>query len=174
VRLIEFLVDLGHRNIGYIYKEGIIFDEKTNPNQLNRISAYRDTLRRRGLAIDRAKELCLPRTNEMELLARFLREAQPPTALVCSNDHEAMRMCRMARELGIDVPRQLSVVGYDGIPEGATAWPPLTTIATPLQEMGRRGVNVLLEKQRNPGQLPARLVLPGVLVQRGSHAPLQS
>jgi LacI family transcriptional regulator len=173
-RLMEFLVALGHRRIGFVYRASSIFNQKTNPNFINRIEAYRAALRGHGLETGAALELHLPAADEREALGRFLSQNPAPTALVCISDQEALRVCRLARELGVDVPGQVTVTGYDGIPAAEMAGPPLTTIVTPLAEMGRRGVQALRDRIDDPARVPSRVVLPGILVERQSHAAIRA
>jgi len=73
--------------------------------------------------------------------------------------------------LGLRVPDDISVVGYDGIREGAESRPPLTTVRQPLKEIGQKCVEVLLSQIRGevaPGQ---KILLPTEIIERGSLAP---
>jgi DNA-binding LacI/PurR family transcriptional regulator len=74
-------------------------------------------------------------------------------------------MLQAARDRGVRVPKDLSVVGYDDVPEAAAADPPLTTIAQPIVEKGRLAARMIFE--RGP---PRREVLPVKLVVRGTTA----
>ena len=88
-----------------------------------------------------------------------------PTAVFAANDLSAMQTLHVARTLGLDVPGDVSVVGFDNIPESALIEPPLTTIDQSIQEMGRRAVELLMdviEGVTGPAQqvtLPTRLVV---------------
>ena len=95
-----------------------------------------------------------------------------PTAILCAGDFIAMIALRLARSLGLDVPRDLSVVGFADFLFASYADPPLTTIAQPYEEMGRRGVRHLLEPpsptvSAAPSAAPTFLV-PTRLIVRGS------
>lgn len=74
------------------------------------------------------------------LLARPL----PPTAIFASNDDMAAAASAVAHRHGLDVPRQLTIVGYDDTPIATTVWPELTTIRQPIQDMARRGTQLLI------------------------------
>jgi DNA-binding LacI/PurR family transcriptional regulator len=87
------------------------------------------------------------------------------TAWFCSNDAMAIGLMHAARDLGLDVPGDLSIVGYDDVPEAAHLWPPLTTVRQDFAEMGRRCITTLLGEEP-----PATPMLPE-LVLRGSTAP---
>jgi LacI family transcriptional regulator, repressor for deo operon, udp, cdd, tsx, nupC, and nupG len=76
-------------------------------------------------------------------LADVLRERERPTALVCSNDLLAIRALRAAHVAGLQVPRELSVVGFDGIALGCDITPVLTTVVQPNRDIGRHAVELL-------------------------------
>ena len=78
-------------------------------------------------------------------LAACRRTPQMPTALVCSNDLLAIRSVRAARQVGLRVPEDLSVTGFDGITLGSDLTPALSTIVQPNAEIGRRSVELLLQ-----------------------------
>jgi DNA-binding LacI/PurR family transcriptional regulator len=78
-------------------------------------------------------------------LAARLGTPQAPTALVCSNDLLAIRSVRAARQVGLRVPEDLSVAGFDGITLGEDLTPALSTIVQPSAEIGRRSVELLLQ-----------------------------
>lgn len=78
-------------------------------------------------------------------LAQFLGAVRRPSALVCSNDLLAIRCLRAAHVAGLDVPRDLTVVGFDGIELGRDLTPVLSTIAQPNREIGRRGVQLVVQ-----------------------------
>ncbi len=100
----------------------------------------------------------------------LLDRADPPTAVVAFSDQLAVGALRAAQELGIGIPRELSVVGFDDAPPAATAQPPLTTVAQPLAERGQAAgalVRALVEG-RPVAVLPP---YPVELVVRASTAP---
>jgi LacI family transcriptional regulator, repressor for deo operon, udp, cdd, tsx, nupC, and nupG len=76
-------------------------------------------------------------------LADVLRESERPTALVCSNDLLAIRALRAAHVAGLEVPRELSVVGFDGITLGCDITPVLSTVVQPNRDIGRQAVELL-------------------------------
>ena len=78
--------------------------------------------------------------------ARLLLTApSPPTAVFAANDMSAIATIEVATELGLRVPADLSVVGFDNIPESALCAPPLTTIDQPIRKMGERSIELLLQ-----------------------------
>ena len=100
-------------------------------------------------------------------LAALFAAPEPPTALLCQSDRIAMRALDWLRDRGLAVPGDVSVVGFDGVPEGAVTHPPLTTFAQPIRALGRRSVEVILD----PGLGAHQEVLPVELVVRESTAP---
>jgi DNA-binding LacI/PurR family transcriptional regulator len=99
---------------------------------------------------------------------RALLERRSATAYFCSNDATAVGLLHAARDLGIEVPRDVSVVGYDDIPEAAHLAPPLTTVRQDFAELGHRCVAVLLGERLAGAPLLPELVL------RASTAPPRS
>ena len=92
---------------------------------------------------------------------------EPPTALLAESDRIAMQALHWLNARGIAVPARVSVIGFDGVPEGAATEPPLTTIAQPAVEMGRRAVAVLADH----GDTVTRETLAVEFVVRESTAP---
>jgi LacI family transcriptional regulator, repressor for deo operon, udp, cdd, tsx, nupC, and nupG len=103
---------------------------------------------------------------------RLFGRAERPTAIFCFNDEMAMGVLEVARRLRIDVPKQLSVVGFDDIRFAQHTVPPLTTIAQPTRQIGEGTVHLLLRiladgAEQDP---PPSITLPHTLVIRGSTA----
>ncbi|MBS3647043.1 LacI family DNA-binding transcriptional regulator [Pseudaminobacter sp. 19-2017] len=76
-------------------------------------------------------------------LASLFSDAVVPTTVLAMSDKMALIALDWLRDRGISVPDQVSIVGFDGVPEGAVSEPPLTTIAQPMKEMGRRAVQAI-------------------------------
>ena len=90
-----------------------------------------------------------------------------PSAVFTYNDSQAVGLMLRLQEAGIDVPRTLSIAGFDGIELGTLVRPSLTTVAQPIQEIGERGARMLIDiiQERSEG---ASIVLPPSLVTRSS------
>ena len=101
---------------------------------------------------------------------RLLARREPPTAIFCFNDEMAIGVMEAARDRGVRIPRQLSVVGFDDIRFARHMNPPLTTIAQPMREIGERTVRLLLEILSGATTTPISVTLPHTLVVRGSTA----
>ncbi|MDT0305965.1 LacI family DNA-binding transcriptional regulator [Streptomyces sp. DSM 44917] len=92
-----------------------------------------------------------------------------PTALVCDDDLLAVGACKAARRLGLRVPEELSVTGFDDLTVATAVEPELTTVALPAEDLGAAGMHALLALLA--GTSPATTVLPAALLPRASTAP---
>ena len=103
-----------------------------------------------------------------ELLSRPDR----PTAVFAANDISAIRTIEVARELGLRVPEDLSVVGFDNVPESVLCRPSLTTIAQPLHDIGATALRMLVELLAGREPTPSHVRLPTQIVRRDSTGPV--
>ena len=108
----------------------------------------------------------------VEAAHRLLSLARPPTAVFASNDDMALGVLAAAQRLGIAVPRDLSIVGFDDSRAASLVHPPLTTVRQPVAEMAMAAVDMLLcgELKAGAGKTPPHRVLAHELVVRGSTA----
>ena len=134
-----------------------------------RFEAFREALAERGLPVppaplppDRAGRA--PR-NTIRALAQ---SGALPRAIVCASDQLALDVMESLAGLGITVPAQVAVTGFDGILAGRLSRPTLTTVRQPMTEMGRLAVQILQRLQATPGADPETHELPVRLVPRGS------
>jgi LacI family transcriptional regulator len=162
------LLELGHRRIGFITGQLDVNASR------ERLDGFLSALADHGLAHDPALtvegDFLKPRA--YEAARELLRRADRPTAIFASNDVSAFGVMQASRELGLHIPRDLSLVGFDDIPEAANAQPSLTTVRQPLEEMGRVAALTLLATMRDPARVPERIELPTRLIVRGSSGPL--
>jgi DNA-binding LacI/PurR family transcriptional regulator len=100
-------------------------------------------------------------------LAEIFAAVTPPTAILAQSDRIALVVLDWLRQRGIAVPGDVSVTGFDGVPESATSVPPLTTVVQPIVEIGRRATQAILE---DDGSI-RRQTLDVELAVRGSTAP---
>jgi LacI family transcriptional regulator len=100
---------------------------------------------------------------------------QPPTAIFASNDDMAAAVISVAHRRGLDVPKDLSVVGFDDTMTATTVWPELTTIRQPIAAMAESALNLLLRKvrQKKGGEAaePVDHLFAHELIRRASDAP---
>ncbi|WP_436528877.1 LacI family DNA-binding transcriptional regulator [Actinoplanes sp. HUAS TT8] len=132
------LMDLGHRRIAMIAGSETLWCSKS------RLEGYRAALGHDG-TVERGNFYF---ESGLAAARRLMAGAEPPTAIFASNDYMALGVYEAARRLGISVPAQLSVVGFDDLPGAAWASPPLTTVRQPLRDMGRQAAGTLLALAR--------------------------
>ncbi|HWM20526.1 MAG TPA: substrate-binding domain-containing protein, partial [Ilumatobacteraceae bacterium] len=141
-----------------------------------REAGYRAALQAAGIAFDPDLVRVGGFTQETaEAPAReLLTIADRPTAVFAANDLSAIQTMRTAAELGIEIPADLSVVGFDNIPESALTDPPLTTVDQSIQALGHEAVRTLVEliehPERHDAADPIHITLPTKLVIRRSSA----
>ncbi|GAB2859078.1 LacI family DNA-binding transcriptional regulator [Myroides odoratimimus subsp. xuanwuensis] len=137
---VDHLLELGHRRIGMVTGRPDLISAEL------RERGYREAHAAAGLTVD--EELLAPGSFEAgpaRAAARsLLEQPQRPTAIFAANDISALSTLEAAAELGISVPGELSVVGFDNIPESALALPSLTTVHQPMRQMGREALSMLV------------------------------
>jgi len=160
------LLRLGHRRIAYMG------DRFGFQSDAERMAGYRRALTEARLRFRR--ELVVRGDGGAEGGTRAMLELlslpEPPTAVFCYNDMQAFGAMRAARDHGIKVPRDLSVVGIDDLFLSTYTDPPLTTVAQPKQEMGRTAMQILLSLIAGEDR-KSTVTLPGKLILRNSTAP---
>ncbi|MBT2322680.1 LacI family DNA-binding transcriptional regulator [Variovorax paradoxus] len=156
---VAHLVELGHRRIAMV--SGTL---AASDRAQQRWRGFLQGMATAGLEPPALMEVPFIET-AVEELTRFLQAAQRPTALVCSNDLLAIRSIRAAHRSGLQVPRDLSVIGFDGIALGEDLTPALSTVAQPNADIGRHGVELLVQALAggSPLTADASLVLPHAL-----------
>jgi LacI family transcriptional regulator len=108
--------------------------------------------------------------------AKLLMARTPrPTAIFSSNDEMALGVMSVAHRMGLNVPRDLSIAGFDDAPSASVVWPQLTTIRQPIFEMAEAAAEMLIAGQANPvgegDEPPVSRILEFSLVTRESTAP---
>jgi LacI family transcriptional regulator len=163
----KYLVELGHRRIGFITGA---MDQICAQD---RLEGYKAALADQGVAFD--PELVYEGNFFQPLgytgASALLELPHPPTAIFASNDVSAFGVMEAIREYGLRIPDDVSVLGFDNIPQAAHVHPPLTTVQQPLEEMGRIATRMLLEYINDPQRSIERVELPTELVLRQSCHP---
>jgi DNA-binding LacI/PurR family transcriptional regulator len=165
----EYLLSLGHRRIAFVG------DRSDNPFHFiwsrDRLRGYRQALEAAGVAPNprHCAEGEPSLAGAREVARAMLAAPDRPTAVVAANDMRAVGVLEAAREVGLRVPEQLSVIGYDDVEVAEIVG--LTTMRQPLFRSGQRGTELLLQALRAPETEPVREVLPVELVVRGTTAP---
>jgi DNA-binding LacI/PurR family transcriptional regulator len=162
----EHLIGLGHRRIGFI--TGPMSEECHR----DRLDGYRAALLRAGIEPDPD----LVRTGD-SLMSGGLREApellrlpDPPTAIISGSDEQAYGVYKAARALGLSIPDDLSVVGFDDVELCQWVSPQLTTVRQPLEEMAREATRIVIELAQNNTRPNQRIELSTSMVVRDSTA----
>jgi LacI family transcriptional regulator len=160
----QYLLELGHQRIGLITGRPDLQSAQL------RETGFRRAFGEAGLQVD--PTLVAPGGYDPEVASesarRLLTAGQRPTAIVCANDISAIAVIDAARELGLSVPDDLSVTGFDNIPESVLCSPPLTTVEQPIREMGRRAVQMLIALIEGDDVEPRNITLATRLVVRQS------
>ncbi|MFC9156462.1 LacI family DNA-binding transcriptional regulator [Streptomyces bauhiniae] len=161
------LIDLGHTRIGAIGGPSRMMCARA------RLDGYRSALETAGLPADPAliREGDFHHESGHRLGLDLLGRPGRPTAVFAGNDLQALGLYEAARELGLRVPEDVSVVGFDDLPVARWVGPPLTTVRQPLTEMAEAAARLVLELGRGERERTAtRLELATSLVVRSSTA----
>ncbi len=141
---VEHLLGLGHTRIAHVQGRGDLASSQL------RETGYRDALAAAGIAVD--ERLVRAGDYQEERSAAVAHDLltlpDRPTAVFAANDSSAIGVLHAAEALGLRVPEDLSVVGFDDVPQASTTTPPLTTVAQPLADLGASAVTMLLAMLR--------------------------
>lgn len=167
----EYLLGMGHTRIGYIYKQDVkpIYD---------RYKGFSDALAKAGYPLE--DRYCVPDFDITKaesglfgylLTKRMINEnREPPTAIFYFNDNLAIQGYKALAEMGMRVPEDISVLGFDDHGNAALVSPPLTTFSHPKAELGRWAAKILLDEMQGGAvhPMPMTLEFKPRLVERGS------
>jgi LacI family transcriptional regulator len=159
-----YLIALGHTRIGFL---GAAVDY---PFGRETYEGYRRALADAGLRHDPRLEISIPIDADRARggAAALLAAPEPPSAIFAATDLLALGAIAAARDRGLAIPADLSVVGMDDIELAAVTNPPLTTVRIHKEEMGRRAAQMLLDRIRGVGADPSVVVLSNELIVRGT------
>ena len=168
--LTEHLLSLGHRRFGFI---------TGHPNQTvsaQRLNGFLSALAQAGIDRKqvRVEQGYFTYRSGLEAAEKLLANKPRPTALFAANDDMAAATSFLAHRLGLDVPADISIVGFDDTPMAVSVWPALTTIHQPVADMARAAVDLLLEeirRKQNGATNPRQLLHPYRLIARESSGP---
>jgi transcriptional regulator, LacI family len=164
----EYLLGLGHRRIAFIIG---------HPDHIassQRLRGFKSAMEANGVPIDPQlmKQGYFEFESGLEAARELLKAPEPPTAIFASNDDMAAGALMAAHELGINVPGELSVAGFDDTYIARTVWPRLTTVHQPTYDLAYTATNLLLEMLET-GEIPKPARLAHRLVCRESTAPVR-
>lgn len=163
---VRYLIDLGHTRVATIAG-----DQTTQSGQL-RLEGYQKALAEADIPAPRSFVTCgdFLRTPAREAAKKLLKLKERPTAIFAASDVMALEVLDVARQEGLAVPGDLSIIGFDDNPLSAGGAVPLTTVSQPLTEMGRLGTEQLRLVTLGKAALPVKMTLPARLVVRRSTA----
>lgn len=139
------LISLGHRSFGFI--DGL----EEHLSAARRLDGFRRALNEAGIGAEGgAGQLQIARGNftfrsGIEIAETMLASAHRPTALVCANDDMAAGAMLTAHRMGLEIPADLSVSGFDDTPVSEIIWPPLTTVHQPIRRIGHGAVQLVTQ-----------------------------
>ncbi|MCG8423275.1 MAG: substrate-binding domain-containing protein [Proteobacteria bacterium] len=176
----QHLIDLGHRRIAFV---GADLDEAS---RVTRLQGYVDALKAAGFrvrpeyVIGSRQAADSPRYSRRgtgyQATLQLLKLPSRPTAIFARNDHTAFGVTQALTEMGLSIPEDMSVVGFDNIPMTGLVTPTLTSVSQPTKDEGRIAVECLLRRIERPDEDTERrkILLECALVVRASSAQLRS
>lgn len=165
------IIKLGHKRIGFVVG---------NPGQSAsalRLAGFRDAMAEAGLPVidELVRQGLFTYRSGLKAAGEMLELAEPPTAIFASNDDMAAGCIGAAQRKRLDVPRDLTVCGFDDTANASTIWPELTTIRQPIGDMARRGLAMLtatiLAARGTEAARSHHVTLDYALIKRSSDAP---
>jgi LacI family transcriptional regulator len=163
---LNHLLGLGHTRIGHVVAG------ETQASVLERRTTFLERMEQAGHPVPQEWLVAysFDPAKVREAVRGLLSARNRPTALFCTNDGLALQTLLVASELGVRVPEDLSVVGFDDFPSAVQLAPPLTTVRQPLQQVGVNAVELLL--QRIAGKTtPCLVVAPELIVRASTSTP---
>lgn len=166
----EVLLDAGHRRIAFINGK---LEGRGSWASSQRLAGYREALDMAGIEADPTlvRHGTWQPDSGYAIAKELLGLPEPPTALFCGNDRMAFGAYEAVRELGLKVPSDVSVVGYDNQPLSGFMFPPLTTVDLPHEEIGRVAGELLQQQIADQPLPPLPVLVRGRVVSRASVAP---
>ncbi|MBV9462620.1 MAG: substrate-binding domain-containing protein, partial [Verrucomicrobiae bacterium] len=166
---VQYLIQKGHRRVACIRAR---LDQAAAQE---RFRGYLHALSDAGIAVD--NRLVVEGNFQVDGGDRAMsqlmemKSSERPTAVFCLNDEMAIGALKRLREAGLEVPRQLSVVGFDDVDWAAHCLPPLTTVQVPKKELVSSAIKLLFQRMKTPAPLPYKVLLPTALIERSSVGP---
>lgn len=164
---VRYLYELGHRRIAYFAGlPGSYVGER-------RLAGYHAAMTAAGLSVRPDDIVAGDFTQEAGYrgMHRLLALSERPTAIVCSSDKCAIGALQAAREAGVAVPDELSIVGFDDIDEARVVHPPLTTVRQDMPLLGRRAIELLDRLITEPDSPAPAVIVPTELIVRATTGP---
>lgn len=158
----QYLIEMGHRKIGFISGDMSRLSFK------QRFNGFLKALNLYGIKFSEDFVSTGGMENGYDHFLKLFRNNNKPTAIFSSNDINAHYGYKAVRELGMTIPDDVSIVGFDDIDISHMISPPLTTIRAYKEELGSIAVRTLITLIKKPDQKPMTMVVPVKLIERGS------
>jgi DNA-binding LacI/PurR family transcriptional regulator len=160
----RYMLGLGHRTVHHITGPA------SNLDAQDRVAGWRQALRDAGAEVPAVSTGDWSAASGFEAGKQLARQ-RDVTAILCANDTMAIGLLRALAERGLRVPDDVSVIGFDDIPEASYYLPPLTTVRQDFGEVGRQALDVLIQQMAGDGPARALIQVATELVIRASAAP---
>jgi LacI family transcriptional regulator len=167
---LRHLYDLGHRHIAFMRGQPFSADSNARWCSLMKTARNLGLVIRSELTIQLTKDLTSPELG-YPVVQQLLVSHRHFSAMVCFNDVAAIGAIRALHDAQLRVPQDVSVIGFDDIPQAAFQMPSLTTIRQPLHEMGKLSARLLLDHLASRGPMPAEVAVEPELIFRETTAP---
>jgi DNA-binding LacI/PurR family transcriptional regulator len=160
----KYLLKAGHRRIAFLGDTDLP-EYSIHPVSL-RLSGFRQALKDAGIKLPDTFVRLAPYSQEQtrQVARELLSLPEPPTAIFAATDFQALGVLKAANHLGVKVPKELAVIGFDDLDMAEYA--DLTTVAQHLDESGRLAVELLISQIESPSQLPRHVKIPLDIVER--------
>ena len=163
------IAELGHTRVGFIS------GPSTFRSSHERGRGFAEGLAERGVELkpEYRCEGAYTFESGVDCGARLLAMPERPTAIFCGNDEMAAGVYKAARDAGLDIPGDISIVGYDDSPVAARLWPALTSVRLPIRDMGRMAAEKLLQRDGDEPEAGAAKVevVPSLVVRQSAAKP---
>lgn len=170
---VEYLISLGHTQIGYIGEIPELTDSKVINE--HRFKAFKNTLEKHNIPLEESyiKNITLSSKEGYNAMTEIIKAGILPSAIFCGNDITAIGVMKAIHKSGLKIPKDISVIGLDNIEVSEYFRPSLTTIHVPKEELGRFAVKLLIDKINGGHQVNTLVKLPFELVIRESCSDLK-
>ncbi len=169
--VVRYLAKMGHRKIGVIY--GI----ESSYTGCERLKGFREAVKDLGLESHEEwiKSGYFMESESHKCALDILKEKERPTAMIATNDFTTLGIMRAAKEIGLKIPRDLSVIGFDDLEWMSIYSPPITTISQPTDVIGMSAATLLLDRiENNDTRRPRHVILKATLIERESVSKIQT
>jgi LacI family transcriptional regulator len=154
----RYLMGLGHRDIAFIC------GPRSGPAAIQRLAGFREAVREMPLPfVAQYESGDFTFRSGFEAAQRLLAVSRPPSAIFAANDEMAFGAIAACHRIGLSVPQDISVIGFDDSPAARAVWPQLTTVRQPIREMAAAAAALLVEGQagKSPRSFESELVVRG-------------